>query len=100
MSTDSKMLNPYDLPEEVAGLAPKSPPSLQADSAEDIVRALAEADPLAFVARPNPPLNALWGQKYPVNLECVLCQGEIPDGHTHTCPWYRANRYVKKGAGR
>lgn len=99
MSRESKMLNPYDLPEEQAAAAPKSPPSLQADSAEDIVRALAASDPLAFVAYPDPPLAALWGHKYPVNLECVLCKGEIPDGHLPTCPHWRAVLFMKKSGG-
>lgn len=89
------IINPYDpVPEEPTVSDVR--PNLRTDSAEAIVLALAAADPLAFVARPNPPLAALWGHKYPVNLECVLCHGEIPDGHTHSCPHWRAVLYKKE----
>ena len=94
MSSDSKMLNPYDPVPELA-TRPKAQPNLQTDSAEAIVLALAETDPIAFVANPNPPLAALFGHKYPVNLECVLCKGEIPDGHTGSCPHWRAVLYKR-----
>jgi hypothetical protein len=96
VSSDSKMLNPYD-PVDPAD-RPMSSANLRTDSAEDIVLALAAADPLAFVAAvpKKTGLGALMGQKFHAFLECVLCHGEIPDGHTHTCPWYRADRYKKK----
>lgn len=57
--------------------------------------ALDTTDPLAFVATVERPVEALFGVKYAVNLECVLCKGEIPDGH-YACPWWKNHLYVKE----
>jgi hypothetical protein len=96
MSSD-RMIDPYDPVPEAAAAADVSP-NLQADSAESIVLALAAADPLAFVAAvpKEEGLGVIFHRKYTAFLECVLCHGEIPHGHTDSCPWWRAECYKKE----
>lgn len=60
----------------------------------EIIEALAKTDPLAFIAVGAEGVGALHG-KYEANLECVLCKGEIPEGHDANCPWWAAKRYLE-----
>jgi len=93
------LIDPYEA--YPAEERPTTHPNLQTDSAESIVLALAKSDPLAFVAvglEPGPgALGAVVrGEKFPAILECVLCHGELPHGHTGACPWWRAEQYRRR----
>lgn len=79
------MIDPYDMPEELA-CGPTSPPSLQADSAESIVRALAASDPIVYMGDGG----IGWSQ-------CALCYMTDEDGpivHDRECPWWRAHLWT------
>lgn len=91
--------DPFPMGQQPAEESPKAQPNLQTDSAEAIVLALADCDPLAWVA-PQGSLASAMGRKEHVFLECVLCHGEIPHGHTGSCPHWRAVLYKKAKEGR
>lgn len=56
------------------------PTDLRVAALELIVRKLANCDPLASECS---------------HLYCVLCEGEIPQGHMTNCPWWLAHNFCK-----
>lgn len=59
-------------------------------TADEIVKALVACDPIY-----NEVLRVSNGTVIN-NPTCILCSGEIPNGHTKTCPWLMAERYVRE----
>src|SRR5258706_7262767 len=64
---------------------------------KSIVLDLANSDSLAFIAVGAEGLKAINPKNtYPASLQCVLCKGEIPEGHYLECPAWRAQQYRLK----